>query len=66
MNALGWRPILLLEYPKKEGKIVLPEGLISSVGEKKCLDNIKEIYSIIVEGNFTFTPHYNVSKQPQF
>ncbi|CAL8240030.1 unnamed protein product, partial [Gadus morhua 'NCC'] len=49
MNALGWRPILLLEYPKKEGKIVLPEGLISSVGEKKCLDNIKEIYSIIVE-----------------
>ena len=66
MNALGWRPILLLEYPKKEAKMVLPEGLISSVGEKKCLDNIKEIYSIIVEGNFTFTLQYNVSKPPQF
>ncbi|XP_056455232.1 uncharacterized protein LOC130389430 [Gadus chalcogrammus] len=50
MNALGWRPILLLEYPKKEAKMVLPEGLISGVGEQKCLDNIKEIYSIIVEG----------------
>ncbi|CAL8315523.1 unnamed protein product [Arctogadus glacialis] len=34
MNALGWRPILLLEYPKKEAKMVLPEGLISGVVKK--------------------------------
>ena len=41
MNAVGWRPILLLEYPDKEAKMLLPEGLISSVGERKCLNNIK-------------------------
>ncbi|CAL8339062.1 unnamed protein product [Boreogadus saida] len=63
MHALGWRPILLLEYPKKEAKMVLPEGLISGVGEQKCLDNIKEIYSIIVEGKKV--PSDTATEMPQ-
>ncbi|CAL8256937.1 unnamed protein product [Arctogadus glacialis] len=63
MNAVGWRPILLLEYPDKEAKMLLPEGLISSVGERKCLDNIKEMYSLIVEGKKV--PSDTATEMPQ-
>ncbi|CAL8253903.1 unnamed protein product [Boreogadus saida] len=43
MNAVGWRPILLLEYPDKEAKMLLPEGLISSVGKKVPSDTATEM-----------------------
>ena len=66
LNAVGWRPIFLLEYPKKEAKMLLPEGLNSSLGERECINNIKIMYTLIVEGNSTFTVHYNISIQPQF
>ncbi|CAL8366593.1 unnamed protein product [Gadus morhua 'NCC'] len=49
LNAVGWKPILLLEYPKKEARMLLPEGLVPSVGERKCLDDIEEMYTFMIE-----------------
>ncbi|CAL8234733.1 unnamed protein product [Boreogadus saida] len=48
LNAVGWKPILLLEYPK-EARMLLPEGLVPSVGERKCLDDIEEMYTFMIE-----------------
>ncbi|CAL8357857.1 unnamed protein product [Boreogadus saida] len=49
LNAVGWKPVLLLEYPKKEARMLLPEGLVPSVGERKCLDDIEEMYTFMIE-----------------
>ncbi|XP_026111673.1 uncharacterized protein LOC113088993 isoform X1 [Carassius auratus] len=50
LNAVGWRPMLFLEYPNKEVKMLLPEGLELSSGENICLNNMNAIYSMIVQG----------------
>ncbi|XP_077065665.1 uncharacterized protein LOC143718509 [Siphateles boraxobius] len=50
LNAVGWRPMLFLEYPNKKVKTLLPEGLKLSSGEKICLNNMNTIYSMIVQG----------------
>ncbi|CAL8284499.1 unnamed protein product [Arctogadus glacialis] len=49
LNAVGWKPILLLEYPKMEARMLLPDGLVPSVGERKCLDDIEEMYTFMIE-----------------
>ncbi|XP_039536356.1 uncharacterized protein LOC120484966 [Pimephales promelas] len=51
LNAVGWRPMLFLEYPNQIVKTLLPEGLKLSAGEKICVDNMNTIYSMIVKGN---------------
>lgn len=55
--------MLFLEYPNKEVKMLLPEGLELSSGEKICVNNMNAIYSMKVEGDSTFTVHYNIFKQ---
>ncbi|XP_026118743.1 uncharacterized protein LOC113097695 isoform X3 [Carassius auratus] len=50
LNAVGWRPMLFLEYHNKEVKMLLPEGLELSSGENICLNNMNAIYSMIVQG----------------
>ena len=66
LNAVGWRPIFLLEYPKKEAKMLLPEGRNSSVGERECIDNIKKMYTLMVEGEhllYIITSLYNPNSE---
>ncbi|XP_056466148.1 uncharacterized protein LOC130405168 isoform X2 [Gadus chalcogrammus] len=65
LNAVGWKPILLLEYPKKEARMLLPEGLVPSVGEKKCLDDIEEMYTFMIEASPTTTTTTTTIEGPE-
>ncbi|KAL0973533.1 hypothetical protein UPYG_G00205540 [Umbra pygmaea] len=51
LHAVGWRPLLLLEYPQKEVKLLLPKDQVLGKNAQTCVTNIKEIFKIIVEGN---------------
>ncbi|KAF4103523.1 hypothetical protein G5714_016406 [Onychostoma macrolepis] len=49
--AVGWRPLLLLEYPHKKAKLILPKDLALGTNAQTCMKNIHKIFKIMVEGN---------------
>ncbi len=55
LHAVGWRPLLLLEYPYKKAKMILPKDLALGTNAQTCVNNIHEIYKIMVEGETIFS-----------
>ncbi|XP_065147591.1 uncharacterized protein [Paramisgurnus dabryanus] len=51
LHAVGWRPLLLLEYPHKKPRLILPKDLALGTNAQTCVKNIYEIFKIMVEGN---------------
>ncbi|XP_073703964.1 uncharacterized protein [Garra rufa] len=49
LHTVGWRPLLLLQYPRKEAKLISPKNMALSTNAQTCVKNIHEIYKIMVE-----------------
>ncbi|KAG1924776.1 hypothetical protein F2P79_025941 [Pimephales promelas] len=51
LHAVGWKTLLLVEYPHKKAKMILPKDELLSKGAQRCVQNIYEIFKMMVEVN---------------
>ncbi|XP_077077466.1 uncharacterized protein LOC143735229 isoform X3 [Siphateles boraxobius] len=51
LHAVGWRPLLLVEYPHKKAKMILPKDKVLGKSAQTCVENIYEIFKMMVEVN---------------
>ncbi|KAG1924775.1 hypothetical protein F2P79_025941 [Pimephales promelas] len=54
LHAVGWKTLLLVEYPHKKAKMILPKDELLSKGAQRCVQNIYEIFKMMVEGKTIF------------
>ncbi len=55
--------MLLLEYPHKKAKLILPKDLPLGTNAQTCVKNIHEIFKIMVEGETIFNIYFKNSVQ---